>query len=77
MNILLNNTLGVINDGDNWIEILLEATPPKKSISGLGKQYVYITKYYRNGSVGNRSIGLPADKALQLGQILTNALIAS
>lgn len=77
MNKLLDNTLGVINDGDNWIEILLEETPPKKSISGLGKKYVYITKYYRNGTIGDRSIGLPADKALQLGKILTNALIAS
>lgn len=77
MNKLLNNTLGVICDGDNWIEILLEETSPKKSISAVGKQYVYITKYYRNGSVGDRSIGLPEDKALQLAQILTNALIAS
>lgn len=74
MNKLLNNTLGIINDGESWIEVLLEDTPPKKSISGIGKQYVYITKYYSNGTVGNRSIGLPADKALQLGQILMNRL---
>ncbi len=74
MNKLLNNTLGIINDGDSWIEVLLEETPPRKSFSGIGKQYVYITKYYNNGTVGDRSIGLPADKALQLGQILTNGL---
>lgn len=75
MNKLLENTLGVISDGDNWIEILLEDTSPKKSVSGTGKQYVYITKYYRNGTIGDRSIGLPADKALQLGQILANGLM--
>jgi hypothetical protein len=70
MNKLLENTLGVINDGDSWIEVRLEDTPPKKSISGIGKGYVYITKYYRDRSIGDHSIGLPADKAIELGTIL-------
>jgi hypothetical protein len=70
MNQLLENMLGVINDGNDWIEVLLENNPPKRCLSGIGKRYVYITKYRRDGSVENRSIGLPEEKAIELGRIL-------
>ena len=70
MNKLLKDTQGHISDGDYWIEVLLEDSPPKESIHSIGQGYVYITKYYRNRNIGNRSIGLPVDKAHELGNIL-------
>lgn len=70
MNALLENILSVINDGNDWVEVLLESSPPKRSMNGIGKRYVYITKYRRDGSVENRSIGLPEDKAIELGRVL-------
>ncbi|MGA7178746.1 MAG: hypothetical protein WBX11_04050 [Thiobacillaceae bacterium] len=70
MNKLLENTLGVIKGGDWWIEVLFEEDPPKKALGAAGSGYVYISKYYRGREVGNHSIGLPADKARELGRIL-------
>ena len=66
--------IGTITSNRYRIEVRLTADAPKLALTG-GK-WIYITKIYSDGSIGEKSLGLPESDLPVLVELLQKAMAA-